>query len=286
MTVNVSYYPGCSLDGTAREYGESVEAVARLLGIELRELDDWTCCGASSAHATNDVLAVALPAANLLIADKAGLDLVVPCAACFERLKVAEKKLLAGKEVPGITDKYAGKFHIRYMLDFLWEDIGEKAIRAKVKKSLSGLTPVCYYGCLTSRPPKVTDAKNPENPQAMDNLVKSLGADVRDWSYKTDCCGGSLMLTCPDIGRKMTAKLLDMAAEAGADCIIAGCPICQSNLDSYQKEISADTGKKYAVPVFYFTELMGLAFGDPAAKKWLSRHMVDPRPLLTRKGLM
>ena len=286
MTVNVSYYPGCSLDGTAREYGESVEAVARLLGIELRELDDWTCCGASSAHATNDGLAVALPASNLMIADKAGLDLVVPCAACFERLKVAEKHLLAGKEIAGISGKYQGKFHIKHMLDFIWENIGEKAISEKIKKPLSGLTPVCYYGCLITRPPKVTDAKNHEDPRAMDKLVKSLGANVKDWSYKTDCCGGSLMLTCPDIGRKMTAKLLDMAEEAGADCIIAGCPICQSNLDNYQKEISLDTGKKYAMPIFYFTELMGLAFGDPSAKKWLSRHMVDPRPLLEKKGLI
>jgi len=120
----------------------------------------------------------------------------------------------------------------------------------------------------------------------MDNIIKSLGADIKDWSYKTDCCGGSLMFTRPDIAKKLTAKLLDMAEEAGADCIVAGCPICQTNLDSRQKEISIDSGKQYNMPVFYFTELMGLAFGKPSVKKWLSRHMVDPRPLLEEKGLI
>ena len=286
MTVKVSYYPGCSLDGTAREYGESVEAATRLLGIELKELDGWTCCGASSAHAANDRLATALPAGNLMLADKAGLDLVVPCAACFSRLKFAEKDLKSGKETAGISGKYEGKVQIKYLPDFIWNELGEKAINGRVTKSLSGLNPVCYYGCLTSRPPKITDAKNPENPVNMDNLMKSLGAEVKPWSYKTNCCGGSLMITCPDIARKMTAKLLDMAEEAGADCIVAGCPICQSNLDSYQGEISKESGKKYAVPVFYFSELIGLAFGDPSARKWLSRHMVDPRPLLAKKGLI
>ncbi len=286
MTVEVSYYPGCSLDGTAREYGESVEAISRLLGIELKELEDWTCCGASSAHAANDGLAAALPAANLMIADKAGKDLVVPCAACFSRLKTAEKELLSGREIPGISDKYQGKLHIKYMLDFVWNDVGKQAIAGNVKKPLTGLKAVCYYGCLTSRPPKITDAGQVDNPTNMDNLMKTLGADVRDWSFKTTCCGASLMLTCPDIARKMTGRLLDMAAEAGADCIVAGCPECHSNLDNFQKEISKETGKQYDIPIFYFTELMGLAFGDPSVKKWLSRHMVDPRPLLQKKGLI
>lgn len=284
--MNVSYYPGCTLHGTAREYGESVEAVAQLLGIEFQELDDWTCCGASSAHATNDALAVALPARNLLIADRAGVDLVVPCAACFQRFKVAEKELLAGKGIVGSPDEYKGDFNIKYIVDFFWEYVGEKTLREKVKKPLAGLTPVCYYGCLSVRPPRITGARNPENPRAMDNIIKSLGADVKDWSYKTDCCGGSLMFTCPDIAKKLTAKLLDMAEEAGADCIVTGCPICQSNLDSRQKEISVDSGRKYDMPVFYFTELMGLAFGDPSVKKWLGRHMVDPWPLLEQKELI
>jgi len=284
--MHVSYYPGCSLDGTAKEYGDSAEVVAQMLGVEFHELDDWNCCGASSAHATNDSLAIALPARNLKIADKTEMDLVVPCAACYQRIKRAEKELLTERETEGTSDKYQGNFNIKYIVDFFWEGIGEKALREKVKNPLTGLTSVCYYGCLTVRPPKVTNAENPENPQAMDNLINSLGAEVKDWSYKTDCCGGSLMFTRCDIAKKLTAKLLDMAEESGADCIVAGCPLCQANLDNRQGEISTETGKKYNLPIFYFTELMGLALGSPSVTKWLSRHLVDPRPLLKQKGLI
>jgi len=284
--MNVSFYPGCSLEGVAREYGESTGAVSRMLGVELEELPDWSCCGASSAHATSDTLARALPARNLEIADRIGRDLVVPCAACYSRLKTAEKELLAGKEIAEVSGKYRGNFRIKHLADFFWEDIGEKAVLEKVKKPLTGLSPVGYYGCLITRPPKVTGAADPDNPESMDNLMIALGADVKNWSYKTDCCGAGHALTLPDVAWKMMQKLLDMAAEAGADSIVAGCPMCQSNLDTRQKEISRAAGREYHMPVFYFTELMGLAFGHPAVEKWLSRHITDPRPLLRQKGLL
>jgi heterodisulfide reductase subunit B len=284
--MDVSYYPGCSLDGSAKEYGESIESVCETLGIRLHELPDWNCCGSSSAHVTNDMLAVALAARNLDIADRAGMDLVVPCAACYHRLKVAEKQLPLGKATEVISGKYEGNFHIKNVVDFLWEDVGEKALTEKVKKPLWGLNLVCYYGCLMVRPPKVTDVKNPEDPQAMDNLMRSLGANVNNWSYKTDCCGSNLILTRPDIARKLIHRLLDMAEEAGANCIVAACPMCQSNLDTRQKKISEETGKEYNIPIFYFTELMGLAFENISVKKWLGKHMTDPRPVLRQKGLL
>lgn len=271
--MKVSYYPGCSLDGTAKEYGESTEAVARTLGVELKELPDWNCCGSSSAHVMNDELAIGLAANDLGLAEKLGMDLVVPCAMCFSRLKVAEKET-------------EGEIKVKHLVDFLWDDVGEKVIEEKAKKSLEGLNPVCYYGCLTTRPPKVTDAKRPEDPQEMDKILRSLGADVKTWSYKTDCCGGSLILSLPEVAHRLIQKLLDRAVEAGADCIVAGCPMCQGNLDGYQKEISAESGNSYNMPILYFTELMGLAFGDPSANKWLGRHEVDPRPLLREKGLL
>ena len=284
--MEVSLYPGCSLHGLARAYNESIEAVSKTLGVELRELDDWTCCGSSSAHVTSDKLAVALAARNLGIADKVGMDLVVPCAACYQRLKTAEKHLKQGKPVEGLSIKYEGNFHIKPMPDFLWENVGEKALREQVKKPLKALNPVCYYGCLTVRPPKVTDAKNPEDPQGMDNVLRSLGAKVRNWSFKTDCCGGNLALTRPDLHMKLAQRILDMAEEAGADCIAVACPMCHENLDSKQKEISREAGKSYNIPIFYFTELMGLAFNDPAVETWLGRHTVDPRPLLRQRELI
>jgi len=286
MIMEASLYPGCSLEGLAKSYKESLQSVAKTMDIKLSELDNWTCCGASSAHVTNDKLAVALAAKDLITADKAGKDLVVPCAACFQRLKVAEKHLKDGKPVAGITDRYAGNFHVKALPDFLWNDVGKKAWKDKVKKPLNALSPVCYYGCLTARPPKVTDSRNPEDPQEMDNVLRSLGANVRNWSYKTDCCGGSLTLTRPDLQMKLSQKLLDMAEEAGADCIAVDCPMCHENLDSKQQEISQESGKSYNVPILYLTELMGLAFGDPDVEKWLGRHTVDARPMLVERGLL
>ena len=284
--MKVSYYPGCSLDGTAIEYNQSLEAVARALGIELEELPDWTCCGSSSAHATNDDLALSLAGRNLIAADKIGRDLLVPCAACYQRLKSAEKQLKAGKSIEGIHYHYHGKFQIKHTSDFIWEVLGEKAIAARIIKPLVGLSPVCYYGCLTARPPKVTDAKNPEDPQSMDQIMALLGADVKNWSYKTDCCGGSLMFTHPDLAKRLVKKLFDMALEAGADCIVVGCPMCQSNLDTRQNEIVQDNGAPYNLPIYYFTELMALAFGTPNVKKWLGKHMTEASTLLKQKGLL
>jgi heterodisulfide reductase subunit B2 len=284
--MKVSYYPGCSLDGTAIDYGESLKSVMRILGVEIEELPDWTCCGSSSAHATNHQLAVSLPGRNLIIADKIGMDLLVPCAACFQRLKMADKELKAGKTVEGISHQYSGKFQIKHAADMIWEMIGEKAIASSVKKSLTGLHPVCYYGCLTTRPPKVTDALNPEDPQSMDEIMKTLGADVKNWSYKTDCCGGNLILTHTELAKKLVIKLLDMALEAGADCIVVGCPMCQSNLDTRQKVINQENGKNYNIPIYYFTELMGLAYGDQSIDKCLNKHLTEAKVLLKQKGLI
>jgi len=284
--INASYYPGCSLHGVAREYNESTEAISGKLDINLVELDDWNCCGASSAHATSDELATELPARNLRIAEKAGMDLAVPCAACFSRLKSAENKLLAGTDLKTTDDKFQGGFQVKHLADFLWDSTGEDAILPHVTRPLTGLVVVCYYGCLITRPPRITGVIAPDSPESMDNLMKAIGADVRDWSYKTDCCGAGHVLTLPHVARQMIKKLLDMTLEAGADAIVSGCPMCQSNLDRTQEDISRETGKEYNIPILYFTELMGLAFGDKSVKKWLSRHIVDPKPLLKRKGLM
>jgi heterodisulfide reductase subunit B len=284
--MKVAYYPGCSIEGVAREYGESVEAVARILDIDLEELADWTCCGAASAHATDDMLALALPARNLETADKTGLDLVVPCAACYSRLKHSDKALRSGEKIEGVNDGYKGDFKIKHLVDFIWEDVGEKAVLERVKKSLKGLKAVCYYGCLITRPPQVTVASDSDNPESMDNILGTLGVEVKNWSYKTDCCGAEHVLTMPEVAWKLIQKLYDMAEEAGADAIVAACPMCHSNLDTHQPEVSAQAGKQYNVPIFYFTELMGIAFGEPDVNKWLGRHFVDPRPLLMQKGLI
>lgn len=277
--MKVSYYPGCSLRGTAREYDESIRDVCQALGIELAELDDWSCCGASSAHSTNDFLSVALPARNLTLAEKQGPDLVVPCSACYQRLKVAEKRLA---QTPLPDFPYQGKVKVQHLLNFCSREEVAGRIKEKVKRPLSGLKVACYYGCLIARPPKVVDAVDYEDPREMDRLVESLEAEPVNWSYKTECCGGSLVLSLPGAARKMSQKLLDMAREAGADCLATCCPLCQSNLDTCQGQLAAQTGISYSIPVFYFTELMGLALGLPAP--WLKRHLVSPARVLSVMG--
>ena len=284
--MKLSYYPGCSLEGTAIDYKKSLETVVRDLDVELDEIPDWTCCGASSAHVTDDELAVSLAGRNLLIADKIGLDLFVPCSACFQRLKAADKQLKSGKKVAGNSQIYTGSFNIKHSADLIWQNIGEKLISARVKKPLLGLKPVCYYGCLTTRPPKITDALDPEDPQSMDEIMRTLGADVKNWSYKTDCCGGNLMLTHPQLAIKLVQKLFDMALEAGADCIVVGCPMCQSNLDTRQKDVLRPDGQRYDLPVYYFSELMELAFGHADVLQNLDKHLTEARSLLKKNRLI
>jgi len=283
--VKVSYYPGCSLHSTGLEYDESTQEVCRILDIELEELPDWNCCGAGSAHCTDEVLSIELPVRNLVKAEEAGLDLVIPCAACFNRFKVAEKHIREGKE-PVIDTPYLGNVPVKHLLDFLSEEENLKLIKEKIEKPLNGLKVACYYGCLITRPPEITDAKHHENPQVMDDLLSLLGAETRPWSYKTDCCGGSLMLSRPDIVAQLSGKLIQMAEEAGADCMATACPLCQANLDTKQGVISKDLKREIHFPTFYFTELLGLALGYEKADKWFRRHVVDPRDLLKSKGLL
>jgi heterodisulfide reductase subunit B len=278
--MKVSYYPGCALHGTALEYDESTRAVSRMLGVEMCELPDWNCCGASSAHVTDESLAHGLAARNLAIAGKQGMDLVIPCAACYGRLKAAERETLSAHGAP------QRKFRVLNLLEFIvTSGLSEKIVALK-KRPLNGLKVVCYYGCLLARPPKVTEARNFENPEEMDRLMALLGAEAVPWSYKTDCCGGSLVLSRTDIVRRLTQKLFDKALQVGAEAIVVACPLCQSNLDSRQEEISREAGKKYDLPVLYFTEMIGLALGHRDVRKWFKRHFVNPTKLMAAKGLI
>ena len=283
--MEVSYYPGCSLHGMAAEYDESIQAVCRTLDVALKELPDWNCCGASSAHFVDDALSVRLTARNMAIADREGRELLVPCAACFQRLKHADKELTEDA-ARWIDEPYAGKAEIYHVNDFFDRPELLDVIKRKVTMPLEGLAVVPYYGCLSQRPPNVTDAVQPENPVSMDRLLRTIGVEVRPWSYKTDCCGASLTLTRPDVVRKLGGGLFEAAREAGAECVVTDCPLCQSNLDTVQADIQAERGVSYDLPVFYVTELMALAFGDGQTTRWWKKHFVDPTPLLQEKGLL
>ncbi len=284
--MKYAYYPGCSLEAAlAKEYDLSTKAVCERLGIELEELHDWNCCGASSGHSTSYLLNHAIVGRNLAIAEKQGLDIAAACPACYVRLKhsrheIMEKPQLKEQVLDSIGLPYEAKYDVRHVLDILCNEVGIEAIKEKVTKPLTGLKMVSYYGCFLVRPPRVVAFDDPENPQSMDNLLAAVGADVRDWSGKVDCCGGSLALTKRDIVVRLVGELAEMARGVGAEAIVAACPLCQMNLDGRQ-DFSRDP-----LPVFYFTELVGLALGDAGTKNWFKKHLVSPMKLLQSHGLL
>ena len=284
--MKFSYYPGCSLDSTAKEYDMSVHAVCRELDVELKELPDWNCCGASSGHCTNLKLSLALPGRNLAIAEKEGMDIAVSCPACFLRLKKVNYELSHDEklrqEIVRIMDMpYEGRQKTRHILDIIYHDVGLETIREKVKKPLKGLKIVSYYGCLLVRPPKVTEFGEHENPVLMDEIMEAIGAEPLDWSGKIDCCGGSLALTRTDIVCKLVEDLVVAARKAGANCVVTACPLCQANVDTRQNGI-----KDELLPIFYFSELMGISFELPNIKKWLKKHVISPYKLLREHKLI
>ena len=283
--MKVSYYPGCSLEGSARDYEESIKGVCEALGIELVELEDWSCCGATAAHSLHHRASIELPGRNLVIAEKTEHDLVAPCPMCFNRLKAAEKTILR-EEAGHYRYTIEGKTKIWDLADFMAQDKILSLIEPKVANPLEGIKAVCYYGCMSSRPPKFTDAVNYENPMSMDKILGKLGAEVIDWAYKTDCCGASHAVARPDMVFKMVGRLYERALEAGANCIVVSCQMCQANLDMYQDKIGEEMGITVDLPIIYFTELIGLAMKEREVEKWLSRHFVDPLGLLGKQDLL
>lgn len=278
------YYPGCSLEATAKEYNLSVHAAARLLDVELVELEDWSCCGASSGHCTDPELSLALPARNLALAEKEGHDLAVSCAACFLRFKQTNHDLRADdtlrQRIEQVIDApYRAETEVRHVLDIFAREVGLEEIERRVKKPLKGLKLAAYYGCYLVRPPEVTQLDDPNNPMIMDNLLTAIGAEPLDWTHKVECCGGNLLLSRTDIVVKLCNDICQAALDAGAVAIVAACPLCQANLELRQT---------IGVPTFYFSELLALALGASAGemKGWWKRHIQNPVPVLKAQDLI
>ncbi|MFZ5632415.1 MAG: CoB--CoM heterodisulfide reductase iron-sulfur subunit B family protein [Bacillota bacterium] len=276
--MKLAYYPGCSLEATAREYDQSSRAVCRELGLQLEELEDWNCCGSTSAHNLNHTLAAALAARNIALAQKSGLDVAIPCAACFARLRKADHLLRQGGETKEeledlVEFKYTGQVAVISLLEAVVARAGLDRIKEKVTRPLKGLKVACYYGCLMVRPPEVRGFDRVENPEMLDRLMEALGAEVKQWSYKTECCGAGLSLTRSEVVEGLVGRLAGAARAAGAGALVTACPLCQSNLEMRQKG-----GEK--LPSFYFTELMGIAMGLPGAEGWLAKHLNDPKALI------
>ncbi len=286
--MKYAYYPGCSLHSTAKEYDRSLRAVCEKVGIELEEVEDWICCGSTPAHTTSKLLSLALPLNNLAEIEKSGFgEVIVPCAACFSRFKIAqheidnEPKLAA--EVEGIIEhKFRDGVKVYHPLDILSNNMGLGKLTELAKNDLSGLKVVCYYGCLLTRPPKVMEFDVCEYPQSMDKILQALGVSTLDWSYKTDCCGASFALTKTEIVLKLSHDILEEAKSVGADAIAVTCPMCHVNLDTRQEEIEKKYQTTYHLPIFYFTQLVGISLGIPAEKLLLKRHLVATEGVLEK----
>jgi heterodisulfide reductase subunit B len=283
MPAKYAYYPGCSLHSTGSEYDISFRAVCDKIGLEIEEIKGWTCCGTSPAHSSSKLLSLALPFENLCLASEMGMtEVVAPCASCFARLKTAafeasEDPELAGQISEALNKPLPESMNIVSPLEIF----NGKELGAAVTKDLSGLKVACYYGCLLTRPSKIMQFDECEYPVAMDELLGSMGITTLDWSYKTECCGGALAMTRTDVVLKLTHDILEEARAVGANAIAVACPLCHVNLDTRQEEVEQEYGVKYGLPIFYFTQLMGLAMGIPPDKLGLQKHFVGTEELLS-----
>ena len=289
------YYPGCSLKSNGRPYEESLLAVFRELDVPVRELDDWNCCGATTYMSIDEVQAFTLAARNLALAERASREepdgipqLIAPCSACFlvltktqryiEQHEDLARRVHAGLWAIGL--EYHGEVRVRHPLDVLVNDIGLPRIAGTVKQRLRGLKVACYYGCQVVRPFPTFDSAH--NPTTMDRLVEALGAKPVQWPLKTRCCGGTLIGTIRDVGLRLNQILLQDAARRGADVMITVCPLCQFNLECYQREMERTFHEPIRLPVLYLTQLMGKALGISDYKLGMRRLFVSPTPVFAR----
>jgi len=286
--MRYAYYPGCTSHTTSKEYEASTRAVAKKLGMELVEIPDWSCCGSTAAHGKSHLLNVALPARNLALAEEMGLDVTTGCAACYQQLAYANKRMTENREIRDRVNRVTGKeFKGTLKVKSLVEAIGTidpEFIKSQVVKPLSGLKIAAYYGCLLVRPPKVTGFDDPENPMFIDNIMRLAGAETLDWAHKTECCGGSLPTTNLGIAVRLINKILKAAVESGANCMVAACPVCQMNLDYHQKSTNKQLGTTYEMPVFYFTQLLGLAMGLNQQDLQFNTHFTDTKKVISLVG--
>ncbi|NLB89422.1 MAG: disulfide reductase [Syntrophomonadaceae bacterium] len=284
--MKLAYYPGCSLESSGIEYHLSTKKSAEILGVDFVEIDDWSCCGATSAHNTNKLLSLALPARNLAKAEQSGLDVMAPCAACYNRFRATENVVREDKDIREkieriIDMEYTASNKTVSVLEWLVEGIGIDKIKEKVTRPLKGMKVASYYGCLLVRPREYTGFDDVENPQSMDNIMKALGADVIDWPYKSECCGASLATSRPDIGNKMIYDVLKNAKDAGAECIVTACPLCMMNLDMRQAGAEKAFKDKINMPIYYITELIAIAAGVEPNAVGVNKHFVEANRYLS-----
>jgi heterodisulfide reductase subunit B len=294
--MKYSYYPGCSLERNASAYHESAVEVAKVLDIEFVEVDDWNCCGATEYMSIDMLPAFALIGRNLALAANQNVNgnhLVAPCSACFLNLSKTDRYMRDSPELAaGINEALAagglhyepGSIRVRHLLDIVVNDVGFEAVAQKVQKPLYNLRIAPYYGCLVVRPVRKTPFDDPEYPTSLDRLMETIGTQVVDYPLKAQCCGGHMTQIKEHTALEIIRRLLKNAADYDADAIVTLCPMCQLNLDAYQDNVNKHFGTNYNIPILYFTQLVGLAFGLPTKKLGFGKEFVDASPALAKIG--
>ncbi len=283
-----AYFPGCSLEKMAISYNHSSVQTAKRLGIELQELEDWNCCGATTYFHVDQLLAYTLVARNLAIAEKEGLDLVAPCSACYKNAYFTNEYI---KEDPDLSEhinfaleqddlQFLGKVNVYHIIDIFSNVVGAEGIKAKVTNPLENLRVAPYYGCQIVRPRK--NGEEIENPQFFEEIISAMGAEPTKYGERLRCCGASLMMTSRRAALDMARILLQNAVDCGSDVIATACPLCQVNLECYQAQVNEEFGTNFSVPVLYFTQLLGLSMGIPRRQLGIGKELVSVAPIFSQ----
>lgn len=289
--MKVSYFPGCTLNTKGKGFDRSVREALAVLGVELEELPDWNCCGASFPLLVDNLLDLAGPTRILVGASAQGEKLATACTTCYNVLKRTNRVLRLDQEKRDrlnyfLEADYQGQVEVLDVLQILRDNVGFEKVKGEVKKDLAGLKVACYYGCMVLRPPAEVAYDDPENPCALDDLMASLGAEPVLWGGKVECCGNYLVAIKPEVAMEMSYRVISSAYRSGAEVIATNCPLCQFNLDRWQKELVVKRGGFRPLPVLYFTQLLAVALGLDPTRYDLEKHYVDPQPLLKARGLM
>jgi heterodisulfide reductase subunit B len=280
--MNIGYYPGCALHGSSNDYEQSLKACLGALGVGLQEVKDWICCGATAAHSLNHKLAMALPARNLALAERDGFsEVFAPCPLCSMQLlkvrKAVEDKAVRHELSQIVEAEIRGEAKVLNAIQ-LFEGVGLDKLKTAVKKPLQSLNAACYYGCLLLRPPDVVQFDDFEQPKSMETLLAALGAKTVEWSYKTECCGAGMTMASEEIVLDLAYKILSNAIEHGANCLVVACPMCHVNLDMKQAAVERKYGKRISMPVYYLSDVVGMALGLSGEQLGINRHFVTSAP--------
>jgi heterodisulfide reductase subunit B2 len=278
----LGFYPGCTLEGSSSGFTDSLHQVFKALDMPVKEMEEWSCCGATSAHAMDHEFHLGLNLRNLSLAEAQGFkEIVAPCAACYHRLASSNNEFQSDeavlKSINALTGlNYQGKVKVKNILEYLTSSANSKKISNQVTSPLSNIKVACYYGCLNTRIPRMQPFDLVEYPNTMDQVVQTLGAETIDWSYKTECCGAGLSVTMEHVSLKLVSNILKDAIAKEADCIAVACPMCHVNLDTKQDKIRDQYKVSESIPIYYITQLMGLAFGIKEQYLGIKQNFVPP----------